>query len=76
MDKVIEILAELHPGVDFGAEQHLIDDGILDSLEIMSLVVALNDEFDVEIPPLEIVPENFQSAEAIFKLVTRLEDEE
>ncbi len=76
MEKVIEILESVHPGVDFAAQQHLIDDGILDSLEIMSLVAALSDEFDLDIPPLEIVPENFQSAASMCRLLQRLEDEE
>lgn len=76
MDKIIEILEEIHPGVDYASQTALIDDGILDSLEVMSLVVALSDEFDVDITPLQVVPENFQTVEAMHKLIQRLQDED
>lgn len=76
MDKLLEILSDLKPGVDFLQEDELIEDGILTSLEIMSLVVELCSEFDVEISPLDIVPENFKSAETIWALITRIRDED
>lgn len=69
------ILSELKPGVDFETECKLIDDGILESLDIVSLIGALNDEFDIEISVIDIVPENFNSLSAICNLVERLLDE-
>lgn len=75
MDKVIEILTDLHPDVDFAAEDALIDDGILDSLDIVSLVAAIDTEFGVTVPAEEIIPENFNSAEALWALVTKLDEE-
>ena len=76
MEKIIEILEELKPGVDFLKEEHLIDDHILESMMMVQLVAALNDEFDIEITPRDIVPENFQSAKAINEMVERLLEDE
>ena len=75
MDKVIEILTDLHPDVDFASEESLIDDGILDSLDIVSLVAAIDTEFGVTVPAEEIIPENFNSATALFALITKLDEE-
>lgn len=75
MEKIIDILTELHPDVDFSVADGLIDDGILDSLDIVSLVAAIDTEFDVTVPAEEIIPENFNSAQAIFSMITRLDEE-
>ena len=74
MDELLEILNELHPDVDFEVEDSLVDDHILDSLDIVSLISEIDDRFDVAIPAEEIIPENFNSAEAIYDLICRLED--
>ncbi|EMD17388.1 acyl carrier protein [Eggerthia catenaformis OT 569 = DSM 20559] len=74
-EQVLKILQELKPGVDFTSSTSLVDDGLLDSLDVMNLSVELNDEFDIEITPLDVVPENFNSVEAITALVERLADE-
>lgn len=73
MNELLDILKDLKPGVDFENEKNLIDDRILDSLDVMNLTVELNDEFDIEITPLDILPENFQSIETIYQLITRLQ---
>ena len=75
MEELINILEEIKPGVDWEKETDLIGDHILDSLKIVQLVGALNDEFDIEITPIDIVPENFKTAETIYAMVKRLEDE-
>ena len=75
MEKLIEILRELHDDVDFESEEALVDDGIIDSLDIVTLVTEINDRFDVSIPPEEIVPDNFNSAAALFALIERLDEE-
>lgn len=75
VEELLDILKGLKPGVDFENEKNLIDDRILDSLDVMNLTVELNDEFDIEITPLDILPENFQSVEAMYALITRLQDE-
>ena len=75
MEKLIEILEEIEDGVDYENCTTLIDDGILDSLAIISLVAEVEDEFDVQIPTVEIVPSNFNSAKAIWNLIVRLQEE-
>ncbi len=74
MEKLLEILKSLHSDVDFTAEQDLIGDGILDSLDIVTLITEINSEFDVSIPAEEILPENFCSARAIYDLIQRLDE--
>lgn len=76
MNEIIEILEDLKPGVDFKSQQHLIDDHIIESMMMLQLVSALNDEFDIEITPKDLVPENFQTVDAIYALVQKLSDEE
>jgi len=76
MEELLEILEDLHPEVDFKNCHTLIKDKILDSFDIVSLISEINSEFDVAIPAEEIIPENFNSAEAIYRLICRLEDED
>ncbi len=76
MDTLLEILNDLHPDVDFETCDTLIDDEILDSFDIVSLIAEINNEFDVNISAKDIVPENFNSAQALWALIERLEEEE
>lgn len=76
MDRIIEIIKGLKPGVDVDENTRLLDDHIIDSLAMISLVSELDDEFDVEISAKDIVPENFATVSAILSLVERLEDED
>lgn len=76
MEKLLEILNSIKPNVDFKTEQNLIESGILTSFDIIRLVAELNSEFDIEITPLYILPENFKSAETILKLVEKLQEED
>ena len=75
MNELMQILEELRPDVDFENEKALIDDGILDSFDIVALVGELNDAFDIEIKPNNLVPANFNSAEAMMDLIEQLQDE-
>ena len=75
MEQLLEILSDLHPEVDFEECDTLIDDGILDSFDIVSLISEINEEFDVVISAEYIIPENFNSAEALYALIERLEEE-
>jgi acyl carrier protein len=72
MEKIIEILKDLHPEIDFENEEHLIDNAMLDSLDIVTIVGELSDTFDIDIPQGEIIPENFNSAKALFAMVEKL----
>lgn len=75
MEKLLEILDELHPDVNFETEEHLIDNKILDSFDIVTIVAEIDAEYDVAIPAEELIPENFNSAKALYALVERLMDE-
>ena len=74
-DQIIDILSEIVDDVDVDTCTTLIDDGILSSLDIIQLIGALNDEFDISIPATEIVPANFNSVDAMTAMVERLADE-
>ena len=76
MEELLDILNEMHPDVDFEAEEALIDDGILDSLDIVSLISEISENFDVTITAKDIIPENFNSAKALWALIERLENED
>ena len=75
MDRIIEILRNVHPEVDYEKETGLIDKRIFDSFDVVTVVGELMDEFDIEITAEHMVPENFNSAEAISHLVSTLEEE-
>lgn len=75
MDDLIKILEEMHPEVDFLNHTELIEQAVLDSFDIVALVAEIDDVFDVRIPPLEIIPEHFNSAAALYKLIVRLQGE-
>ncbi len=75
MEEILNILQEIKPGVDFSVEENIIEDELLDSFDIVTLVAKLNDEFDIEITPSDLIPENFSSAKNIYNLVKKLEDE-
>ena len=75
MNELLDMLSDLHEDVDFESCDTLIDDGILDSFDIVTLITQIKDEFYVTIPADEIVPENFNSAEAIWNLIRRLDEE-
>ena len=75
MEELLEILQKIKPGVNFENETGLIEKRILDSMSIVRLVQAINDEFDIEITVSDLVPENFDSVSAMMALIERLEDE-
>lgn len=75
MQDLLEILEDMHPEVDFESCDTLIDHKILDSFDIVTLVAEIDSIFDVMIPAEELVPENFNSAKAIYKLIERLSDD-
>jgi len=74
MNEIIEILTELHDDVDFTTETGLVENGILNSLDIVAIISEIDDRLDVQIPAEEILPENFDSAEALWALVQRLDE--
>lgn len=73
-DTVLEILYDIKEGVDFENSAKLIDDGELESLDVVALVGELNDEFDIQIGARDLIPANFNSVDAIVELIKRLQD--
>lgn len=75
MEALLNILSDLHPEIDFESCTTLIDDKILDSFDIVTLVAEIDAEFDVAIPAEALIPENFNSANALYALIQNLLDE-
>ena len=73
MEKLLEILNEVRPDIDFQNETNLVDGGILDSFDIVSIISELNDAFDINIRVKNLTPENFNSVEAIEALIKDLQ---
>ena len=75
MDELLKLLSGLHPDVDFKTAEGLIDNGVLDSFDIVTLIAEISSTFDAAIPAEEILPENFNSAKALYALIEKILDE-
>ncbi len=75
MEEILEILQEVRPDVDFLKEERLIDDNILDSFDIITIVGEFNEEFDIEIDVEDLEPENFNTVAAMQELIEKLQSE-
>ncbi len=75
MEELLKLLKKIKPEVNFEGNEHLIDNEELDSFDIVSIVSAIDEEFDVEIGAGDIVPENFNSADAMYKLIEKLQED-
>lgn len=76
MERLIEMLEDIQPEVDYATCTDLIDGHHLDSLSILALVAEMEEEFDITIPTVEIIPQNFNSAEALWAMIQRLQEDE
>ncbi len=72
MDELLELLRDVRDDVDFETCETLIDDGILASFDILQIISSINEAFDVEIPATSIIPQNFNSAKAMYALIEKL----
>jgi D-alanine--poly(phosphoribitol) ligase subunit 2 len=75
MDEILEILNEIDDSIDYTKEKHLVDDHLLTSFGVISLVSELEDRYDITIEASDMVNENFNSAESILAMVKRLQEE-
>ena len=75
-DRILNILKEMDDSIDYASETELIDDKVIDSLTLTALISELESEFNIEIDMDDIVPENFNSVDAMVELVERLQDEQ
>lgn len=76
MEELLNILKDLHPEVDFEKEEHLVDNKILDSFDIISVISEIAEQFDVVISAEYILPEYFNSAKTLYALIEKLGDED
>ncbi|MEY8495635.1 phosphopantetheine-binding protein [Lachnospiraceae bacterium 29-91] len=74
MDTLMKILNEIDDGINWEKETAVIDDRLLDSFGVITLVSELEDTFGIEIEASEMVPENFNSAEAMYQMISRLKE--
>ena len=74
MEKLMEILMELDDSIDWENETALIDERILDSFGVISLISELEEQFEIEIEASEIIPQNLNSADAMWKMIQRLQE--
>ena len=75
MKELLEILEGIYTDINYGEEDKLIDNGLLDSLSILSLVTELEDAFEIEIRPVDLIPSNFNAAESMWNMIQRLQKE-
>ena len=76
MEKLLDILNQIRSDIDYENENALVDDGILDSFDIVSIVSELSMEYDIDIAIDDMTAENFNSAEAMLEMITRIQDED
>ena len=76
MDELLEILNELNPDIDYETEDKLIDNKCYDSFKIITLISMISDTFDVELGPEHLIPENFNSAQAMWDMIRRIQEDE
>ncbi|MEP0133041.1 MAG: acyl carrier protein [Eudoraea sp.] len=69
--KILDFLTEIRPEFDFAASSNFIEEGMLDSFDIVSLVASLDEEFGISIDGTEIIPENFSNVDSIFQLLIK-----
>ena len=75
MERLLDILNELHDDIDYETETKLVDDKLFNSFDLITLVAELSDEFDIEIKAKEFIPENFNSAQALWRMIQELSGE-
>lgn len=75
MEELLELLSDVNDSIDFENCTTLIDDGILASFDIIQIIAAINETFDVEIPATQIIPRNFNSAKAMYEMIEKLQED-
>lgn len=75
MEQLLTIMSEIRPDIDFETETELIDGDLLDSFDIIAIVSEVNDQFGIEINVNDLLPENFNSAKALYELIVKMQNE-
>ncbi len=74
MKKLLEILEEIKPGVDFKNSKNMIEEGLIDSFDIITIITAINSEFDIDFTVADIMPENFETVETLYNTIERIKN--
>lgn len=74
MEKLLRLLKEINPDIDYESERHLVGDGLFDSLEIMTIVVSIGEHFHIEINAEDVTAENFDSVENMMNLIKKYQE--
>ena len=76
MEELLEILNDINPDVDYETEDNLIDGKVYDSFSIITLISNISEEFDIELGPEHLIPENFNSAQAMWNMIQQIQEDE
>ena len=76
MEELLEILNDINPDVDYETEDRLIDGKVYDSFSIITLISNISEEFDIELGPEHLIPENFNSAQAMLNMIQKVQEDE
>lgn len=74
MEKLLEILENIKPGVDFKNSKNMIEEGLIDSFDIVTIIANINTEFDIEFGVTEVIPENFATVDALYETIERIKN--
>ena len=74
MEELMEIFEDICPDVDFENEKALVDDKILSSFDIISIISEISETYGIRVTPAEIIPENFNSADALWNMICKLKE--
>ena len=74
MKKLLEIIEEIKPGVDFKNSKNMIEEGLIDSFDIITIITAINSEFDIDFTVADIMPENFETVETLYNTIERIKN--
>ncbi len=74
MEKLLNILKSIKPGVDFENSENMIEEGLIDSFDIVTIIAKINEEYDIEFEVSEIVPENFATVKTLYETIERIKN--
>lgn len=74
MIELLEILKELKPGINFESSKNMVEEGLIDSFDIINIVANINMKFDMDFPVTEILPENFETIETLYQTIERIKN--
>lgn len=74
MKKLLEILEDVKPGVDFESSQNMIEEGLIDSFDMINIIANINEKFDIDFSVAEIIPENFETVKSLYDTIERIKN--